>query len=189
MVETFRAVKGQIRRHWFSDLSRWLARGTMQGHVIYTADLTIDCNVFLAQLYKKTVRYLGQNEFKLECRPAYISVERAGELKTAEEVRKYMADVVGCPELLAGGADVRSFGYRPLFFIENLDLLIARVDKIAELKRQGRHEWTGLQSHFKEASDTGAFNVVLTAADYKNSVFTDGRAGPFLIYCAHELKM
>ena len=160
----------------------------MQGRVIYTDDLTIDCNVFLAQLYRETLTYLRQNEFKLECRPAYISAERAGELKTAEEVRKYMADVVGIPELLAGGADVRSFDCLPLFFIENLDLLIARVDNIAERKRQGRHEWYGLQSYFKEASDTGMFNVVLTAADYTNSVFTDGRAGPFLIYCAHKLK-
>ena len=189
MPSKFKAIKGQIRRRWFNDLSHWLARGTMQGHVIYTNDPAINCNKFLRQLYGETLTYLGQNEFKLKCKPAYISAERAGELKTAEEVRKYLSDVVDCPELLAGGADVRSFGYRPLFFIENLDLLIARVDKIVELKRLGRLEWTGLQSHFKEASDTGAFNVVLTAADYKNSVFTAGRAGPFLIYCAHELKM
>ncbi|MBI4095631.1 MAG: hypothetical protein HY438_02095 [DPANN group archaeon] len=188
MAETLRAVKGQIRQRWFDSLSHWLAGGTMQGHLVYTNDPAIDYNKFLRQLYGETLTYLGQNEFKLKCRPAFISAERAGELKTTEEVRKYMADAVDSHEILAGGADVRHFDYRPLFFIENLDALIARVDNIAELKRLGRHEWGGLQSHFKEASDTGMFNVVLTAADYGNSVFTDGRAGPFLIYLAHELK-
>lgn len=188
MPNKLETIKDEIGACWLSDLARWLGGGSMQGHLIYTNDSTINCNEFLRQLYEETLKHLRQNEFRLKCRPAYISVKQASQLNTEGEVKRYLADVVASPEIWAGVIDVKRFDYRPLFFIENLDVLIARVDNLAEQAKRKGHDWTGMQSSFKEASDTGRFNVVLTAADYLHSVFTDGRAGPFLIYYAHELK-